>query len=65
MTQQERKLIEAAREVRDQAVAPYSGFSVGAALEGSDGEIFTGSNVESASYGLTMCAERVAVFKAL
>ena len=65
MAQQENKLIEAARQGRDQAVTPYSGFAVGAALEARNGGIFTGCNVESASYGLTMCAERVAVFKAL
>jgi cytidine deaminase len=46
-------------------VAPYSGFAVGAALETSVGAIVTGCNIESASYGLTMCAERVALFKAL
>ena len=65
MTSQQSKLIEAARQARAQAVAPYSGFAVGAAIEARDGEIFTGCNVESASYGLTMCAERIAVFKAL
>lgn len=58
-------LVEAARNVRDNAHAPYSKFKVGAALEGEDGGIFTGCNVENATYGLTMCAERVAIFKAI
>jgi cytidine deaminase len=58
-------LIEAALEARLQAVATYSHFLVGAALQTREGEIITGANVESASYGLTCCAERVALFKAL
>lgn len=58
-------LIEAALAARQQAHAPFSGFLVGAALETSEGHIVTGCNCESASYGLTMCAERVAIFKAL
>jgi cytidine deaminase len=58
-------LIEAALRARENAVAPFSRFKVGAALEGDDGSIHTGCNVENASYGLTLCAERVAVFKAL
>ena len=55
----------AARRARENAVAPFSNFKVGAALETADGTIVTGCNVENATYGLTMCAERVAMFKAL
>ena len=58
-------LIRAAADARKRAVAPYSKFQVGAALRTRAGEIITGANVESASYGLTCCAERVALFKAL
>ena len=58
-------LIAAARAVRENAVAPFSNFKVGAALETADGAIITGCNIENATYGLTICAERVAVFKAL
>ena len=59
------KLIHAALAAREQSVAPYSKFNVGAALLTASGEIFSGANVESASYGLSCCAERVALFKAL
>jgi cytidine deaminase len=58
-------LIAAARAVREHAHADYSGFQVGAALETADGTIVTGCNIENATYGLTLCAERVAMFKAL
>ena len=60
-----RKLVQAAAKARQRAVAPYSRFKVGAALLTKSGEIITGANVESASYGLTCCAERVALFNAL
>lgn len=59
------KLLEAALAARENAHAPYSHFKVGAAIEDASGRIHTGCNVENASYGLTMCAERVAIFKAL
>jgi cytidine deaminase len=59
------ELVTAALHAREGAVAPYSRFKVGAALLTDTGEIITGANVESASYGLTCCAERVALFKAL
>ena len=59
------RLIKAAKKARENAFAPFSNFSVGAAVETKGGKIFTGCNVENASYGLTMCAERVAIFKAI
>jgi cytidine deaminase len=58
-------LAQIARQARTHAHAPYSKFKVGAALRTRDGEIVTGCNIENASYGLTLCAERVAVFKAV
>src|SRR5450432_1806408 len=58
-------LIAAALAVRDNAHAPFSGFKVGAAVEDDSGKIHTGCNVENATYGLTLCAERIAVFKAI
>jgi len=60
-----RRLVAAAARARQGAVAPYSKFKVGAALLTKSGDIITGANVESASYGLTCCAERVALFRAL
>jgi cytidine deaminase len=59
------QLVAAARAAREYAVADFSGFKVGAALETADGRVITGCNIENASYGLTLCAERVAIFKAL
>jgi cytidine deaminase len=65
MTVSATHLIEAALLARQRAHAPFSKFLVGAAIETADGRIITGCNCESASYGLTICAERVAVFKSL
>jgi cytidine deaminase len=59
------QLIETATAARVQSVAPFSNFKVGAALQTKGGKVFTGCNIESASYGLTVCAERVAIWKAL
>ena len=58
-------LLDAAHNAQAKAFAPYSNFPVGAALETTHGKIYTGCNIESSSFGLTMCAERVAVFKAI
>lgn len=59
------ELVEAARAARDRAIAPYSKFRVGAALLTADGHVIVAGNIENASYGLTTCAERVALLKAL
>ncbi len=66
MTDKERTdLIAAASKAREHAHAPYSHFRVGAALRANSGRIFTGCNIENSTFGLTLCAERVAIFKAL
>jgi cytidine deaminase len=59
------RLIEAAMKMREQSYSPYSGFSVGAALLCSDGTVYTGCNIENASYPVTICAERTAMAKAV
>lgn len=58
-------LITAAKQARENAHAPFSGFRVGAAVRAQSGRVFTGCNVENATLGLTCCAERVAIFKAI
>ena len=65
MEHAEIELIDAATKVRQNSYAPFSNFRVGAAIETEDGQIIDGCNVESASYGLTVCAERVAIWKAI
>ncbi|HEX8249394.1 MAG TPA: cytidine deaminase [Pyrinomonadaceae bacterium] len=65
MSEDLQKLVKAARDVRERAYAPFSNFKVGAAVRTKSGKIYTGCNVESASYGLTVCAERVAIWKAV
>ena len=59
------ELVELARQARERAHAPFSHFKVGAVVECEDGRVFTGCNVENSSYGLSLCAERVAIFKAI
>jgi cytidine deaminase len=58
-------LIEAAKKARSRAYSPYSGVKIGAAVLTADGAIFSGANIENASYGLSLCAERMAIFKAV
>jgi cytidine deaminase len=65
LSESENQLIEEATAARVRSIAPFSKFLVGAALQTDEGKVFTGCNVESASYGLTVCAERVAIWKAL
>lgn len=60
-----KKLFSAARKARSNSYSPYSKFRVGAALLTAKGKIFTGTNVENASFGLTVCAERIAIYRAL
>jgi cytidine deaminase len=65
LSETDNQLIKIATAARLKSVAPFSNFLVGAAVQSRDGKVFTGSNIESASYGLTVCAERVAIWKAL
>ena len=65
MNESDNQLVDTATAARLRSVAPFSNFKVGAALRTKEGKVFTGCNIESASYGLTVCAERVAIWKAL
>lgn len=59
------QLLQSARRAAERAIAPYSNFPVGAAVEATNGRVYLGCNIESASYGLTICAERVAIFSTI
>jgi cytidine deaminase len=65
LSEDDKRLVEAAKTARLHSVAPFSGFLVGAAVQTREGKIYTGCNIESASYGSTVCAERVAIWKAI
>ncbi len=65
MNEELKRLVESAKQAREKAFAPFSNFKVGAAVKTKGGKVFTGCNIESASYGLTVCAERVAIWKAI
>jgi cytidine deaminase len=65
MTNTEKELVKTAMNTRERAHAPYSNFKVGAAIQTKDGKIYSGCNIENATYGLTICAERTAIFKAI
>lgn len=65
LTRQDRALIDAAKRARARAYCPYSRYAIGAAVRTASGRIFTGANVENASYGLSLCGERVAIFNAV
>lgn len=65
MDNKTKELVEAAEKARENSYAPYSKFRVGAAVETKAGKIYSGCNIENASYGITVCGERVAIWKAL